>query len=86
MRPATAILKDKVFALPFKIPKYRFIEEVEECLPSGTLVRYLLDNSDYKGNKQRVTDSIWFTKIFIIKSITIKSRQPVMYWLADDNE
>src|SRR5207245_5667855 len=44
MKPATAILKDEVFALPSKIPKYRF----KECLPFGTLVRYLLDNSNYK--------------------------------------
>src|ERR1043166_3792286 len=57
------------------------------ALPSGTLVRYLLDNSDYKGGRRRATDSIWSTKIFIIESMMVKSRQPVMYRLADmDNE
>jgi len=87
MSPATAILKDEVFALPSKIPKYRLVGEDEECLPSGTLVRYLLDNSDYKGGRRRATDPIWSTKIFIIESMTVKSRQPVMYRLADmDNE
>jgi hypothetical protein len=87
MRPASAILKDEVFALPSKIPKHRLVGEDEECLPSGTLVRYLLDNSDYKGGRRRATDPIWSTKIFIIESMTVKSRQPVMYRLADmDNE
>src|SRR5947207_14205759 len=85
MKPATAILQDEVFALPSKIPKHRLVEEDEECLPSGTLVRYLLDNSDYKGGRRRATDSIWSTKIFIIKLMMIKSRQPVMYQLADMN-
>src|SRR5438309_2002433 len=87
MKPATAILKDVVFALPSKIPKHRLVGKDEECLPSGTLVRYLLDNSDYKGGRRRATDPIWSTKIFIIESMTVKSRQPVMYRLADmDNE
>ena len=87
MKPATAILKDEVFALPSKIPKHRLVGKDEECLPSGTLVRYLLDNSDYKGGRRRATDPIWSTKIFIIESMTVKSRQPVMYRLADmDNE
>ena len=79
MRPATAMLKDEVFALPSKIPKHRLVGEDKECLPSGTLVRYLLDNSDYKGGRRRATDPIWSTKIFIIESMTVKSRQPVMY-------
>ena len=87
MSPATAILKDEVFALPSKISKHRLVGEDEECLPSGILVRYLLDNSDYKGGRHRATDPIWSTKIFIIESMTVKSRQPVMYRLADmDNE
>ena len=47
----------------------------------------MLDNSDYKGGRRRATDPIWSTKIFIIESMTVKSRQPVMYRLADmDNE
>ena len=46
-----------------------------------------IDNSDYKGGRRRATDPIWSTKIFIIESMTVKSRQPVMYRLADmDNE
>jgi len=87
MKPMTAILQDEVFALPSKIPKHRLVGKDEECLPSGTLVRYLLDNSDYESGRRRATDPIWSTKIFIIESMTVKSRQPVMYRLADmDNE
>ena len=83
MAPVVAILEDEVFALPSKIRKDRLVGEDEECLPSGTLVRYLLDNSDYKGGRRRATDPIWSTKIFTIESMTVKSRQPVMYRLID---
>ena len=55
----------------------------EICLLAGSLVRYLLDNSDYKGGKKRATDPNWSTKIFTIESSTIINGQPIMYRLSD---
>jgi hypothetical protein len=82
MTPAKAIQKDEVYALPSKICKNKSIGNNEVCLPADSLVRYLLDNSDYKS-RRRTTDPIWSTKIFNIKSITIVDGQPVMYRLSD---
>src|SRR5436853_3440654 len=55
----------------------------EICLPAGSLVRYLLDNSDYKGGKKCATDPNWSTKIFTIESLTIINGQPIMYRLSN---
>ena len=81
--PVEAIQKDQVYALPSKIRKNRPVGMDEICLPAGSLVRYLLDNSDYKGGKKRATDPNWSTKIFTIESSTIINGQPIMYRLSD---
>ena len=83
MSPAEAIQKDEVFALPSKIRKSRPIDYNEICLPAGSLVRYLLDNSKHKGGKRRATDPIWSLETFQIESSTIIKGQPVMYRLVD---
>lgn len=83
MSPADAIQKDEVFALPSKIRKNRPIGHNEICLPAGSLVRYLLDNSKYKGGKRRATDPIWSLETFQIESSTIIKGQPIMYRLVD---
>ena len=80
--PAEAIHKDEVYASPSKIHKSRPVGEDEVRLPAGTLVRYLLDNSEFIG-KRRATDPIWSKKIFTIESSTVISGQPVMYRLVD---
>jgi hypothetical protein len=54
----------------------------EVYLPADSLVRYLLDSSDYRG-RRHATDPIWSTKIFSIESITVVDGQPVMYRLSD---
>jgi hypothetical protein len=70
MTSAEAIQKDEVYALPSKIRKNRPIGNNEICLPADSLVRYLLDSSNYKG-RRCATDPIWSTKIFSIESITV---------------
>ena len=81
--PVEAIRKDQVYALPSKICKNKPVGMDEICLPAGSLVRYLLDNSDYKGGKKRATDPNWSTKIFTIESSTIINGQPIMYRLSN---
>lgn len=83
MSPAEAIQRDAVSAAPSKIHKNRAIGYNETCLPSGTVVRYLLDDSEHKGIKRRATDPIWSQKIFEIDSVTVIDGQPVMYRLVD---
>jgi hypothetical protein len=82
MTPAEAIQKDEVYALSSKIRKNRFVGNNEVCLPADSLVRYLLDSSDYKG-RRCATDPIWSTKIFSIESITVVNGQPVIYRLSN---
>ena len=83
MTPAEAIQNDEVFALPSKIRIDRLVGMDEKCLPAESLVRYLLDKSEYKGGRRRATDPIWSHKIFTIESSTVVDRQPVMYSLLD---
>ena len=80
---AETIQMDEIFALPSKLRNNRAIGMDEICLPAGTSVRYLLDKSDYEGGRYRATDPIWSTKIFTIESLTIVSRQPVIYRLVN---
>jgi hypothetical protein len=82
MTSAEAIQKDEVYALLLKIRKNRSISNNEICLPADSLVRYLLDSSNYRGRKH-ATDPIWSTKIFSIKSITVVDGQSVIYRLSD---
>jgi hypothetical protein len=82
MTSAEAIQKDEVYALPSKFCKNRPVDNNEVCLPADSLVRYLLDSSDYRG-RRRATDPIWSTKIFSIESITVVDGQPAMYRLSD---
>jgi hypothetical protein len=82
MTPAEAIQKDEVYVLPSKIRKNRPVGNNEVCLPADSLVRYLLDSSDYR-DRRCATDPIWSTKIFSIESITVVDNQPVMYRLSD---
>ncbi|GET63508.1 hypothetical protein RIR_jg28803.t2 [Rhizophagus irregularis DAOM 181602=DAOM 197198] len=78
MSPVEAIQKDQVYALPSKIRKDRPVGAEEIRLPAGSLVRYLLDNSDYQG-RRRATDPIWSTKVYTIESSTVVDGQPVIY-------
>jgi hypothetical protein len=82
MTPAEAIQKDEVYALSSKIRKNRPVGNNKVYLPADSLVRYLLDSSNYRG-RRRATDPIWSTKIFSIESITVVDGQPVMYRLSD---
>jgi hypothetical protein len=82
MSPVEAIQKDQVYALPSKIRKDRPVGAEEIRLPAGSLVRYLLDNSDYQG-RRRATDPIWSTKVYTIESSTVVDGQPVIYRLSD---
>ncbi|CAB4481108.1 unnamed protein product [Rhizophagus irregularis] len=82
MSPVEAIQKDQVYALPSKIQKDRPVGAEEIRLPAGSLVRYLLDNSDYQG-RRRATDPIWSTKVYTIESSTVVDGQPVIYRLSD---
>ncbi|GET65579.1 hypothetical protein RIR_jg8155.t1 [Rhizophagus irregularis DAOM 181602=DAOM 197198] len=82
MLPVEAIQKDQVYALPSKIRKDRPVGAEEIRLPAGSLVRYLLDNSDYQG-RRRATDPIWSTKVYTIESSTVVDGQPVIYRLSD---
>ncbi|GBC40997.2 hypothetical protein RIR_jg40239.t1 [Rhizophagus irregularis DAOM 181602=DAOM 197198] len=82
MSPVEAIQKDQVYALPSKIWKDRPVGAEEIRLPAGSLVRYLLDNSDYQG-RRRATDPIWSTKVYTIESSTVVDGQPVIYRLSD---
>ncbi|RGB22932.1 hypothetical protein C1646_775289 [Rhizophagus diaphanus] len=77
MSPVEAIQKDQVYALPLKIWKDRPVGAEEICLPAGSLVKYLLDSSDYQGRK-RATDPIWSTKVYTIESSTVVDRQRVV--------
>ncbi|PKK62068.1 hypothetical protein RhiirC2_790911 [Rhizophagus irregularis] len=45
--PVEAIQKDQVYTLPSKISKDRLVGAEKIRLPAGSLVRYLLDSSDY---------------------------------------
>ncbi|GET65043.1 hypothetical protein RIR_jg35966.t1 [Rhizophagus irregularis DAOM 181602=DAOM 197198] len=76
MSPVEAIQKDQVYALPSKIRKDRPVGAEEIRLPAGSLVRYLLDNSDYQG-RRRATDPIWSTKVYTIESSTVVNGQPL---------
>ncbi|GET63890.1 hypothetical protein RIR_jg29811.t1 [Rhizophagus irregularis DAOM 181602=DAOM 197198] len=82
MSPVEAIQKDQVYALPSKIRKDRPVGAEEIRLPAGSLVKYLLDNSDYQG-RRRATDPIWSTKVYTIESSTVVDGQPVIYRLSD---
>jgi hypothetical protein len=70
MIPVEAIQKDEVYALFSKICKNRLVGINEVCLPADSLVRYLLDSSDYRS-RRCVTDPIWSIKIFSIESIIV---------------
>ncbi|RGB22302.1 hypothetical protein C1646_776313 [Rhizophagus diaphanus] len=83
MPPVEAIRKDQVYTLPSKIRKDRLVGINITRLPAGSSIRYLLDNSDYRG-RRRTTDPIWSTKIFTIESSTVIDGQPVMYQLTDE--
>ncbi|CAB4413323.1 unnamed protein product [Rhizophagus irregularis] len=82
MSPVEAIQKDQVYALPSKIQKDRPVGAEEIRLPADSLVRYLLDSSDYRG-RRRATDPIWSTKVYTIESSTVVDGQPVIYRLSD---
>jgi hypothetical protein len=70
MTSAEAIQKDEVYALPSKICKNKPVGNNKVYLPADSLMRYLLDSSDYRS-RRRVTNPIWSTKIFSIESITV---------------
>lgn len=81
MTPIEAMSKNKVIAKPSKLHKNRTIGKDEERLPEDTLVRYLLDKSDFEGGKRRATDPIWSTDIYNFEYIIVRNNQPVMYRL-----
>ncbi|GBC18980.2 hypothetical protein GLOIN_2v1848364 [Rhizophagus irregularis DAOM 181602=DAOM 197198] len=59
MSPVEAIQKNQVYALPSKIRKDRPVGAEEIRLPAGSLVRYLLDNSDYQGSMSALLYRSW---------------------------
>jgi hypothetical protein len=45
---------------------------------------YLLEPSEYEGEKRRATDINWSSKIYNIRESLVQKNQPVLYWLEDD--
>ena len=56
----------------------------EVRLPSGVMVRYLLNPEEDEGdNRSRATDPIWSIEMFYIDHTVIIPNQPVLYYLSD---
>ena len=82
-KPAEAIEKKTVSAMPSMIPYLRPVGVNEKKLPSGLSVRYLYQPGELEGGRRRATDPIWSLKVYEIEMIMIKPNAPVICYLFD---
>lgn len=80
LKPKDAIKLTHVNALPSQ-PARRRNGFMESRLPYMTPVRYLLENNEFEGGKQRATDPNWSNDIYYIKYSQVSKDQPVLYRL-----
>ncbi|GBB93765.1 hypothetical protein RclHR1_22280001 [Rhizophagus clarus] len=81
--PAEAIKKKNVFAKPSKPRKGPIGFDVKRLFFDDSVI-YLLDPSEYEGERRRATDMNWSSKIYNIRESLVQKNQLVLYWLIDD--
>ncbi len=81
---AEAQKKEHVFAKAFKLQK-EFIKFDEPRLFHNILVRYLLNSNKLESKKRKATDCNWSFQIYYIYESLVQKKQPVLYWLIDDD-
>jgi hypothetical protein len=82
--PAVAIKKKRVCAKP-SYPRKGPVGFDEKKLPYDVHVRYLLEPSNLEGGRRSAGDMNWSPVIYHIRESLTQKKQPVLYWLIDDN-
>jgi len=85
MSPAEAIKKKFVKAKPSQSRDGPMGFD-EKRLTYNDRVRYLLLPGELEGGRKRAGDLVWSPKVYHIKESLVQKNQPVLYWLADEED
>ena len=81
-KPAEAIKEKSVYSKP-ATPYSRPVGVNEKKLTPQVNVRYLHQPGELEGGGRRATDLIWSLKVYNIKKVVTKPKEPIMYYLFD---